>query len=92
MSSHPAYNEDLTPVTHNKSDKSNSHQQDDMNTRIDQSQPAENIRVNLDQSKCSINSPAPAKQDRFLRNFRPRNNSPFTEEEGMLPKRYLQRR
>ena len=83
MSSHPAH--DLTPVAHNKSDKSNSHQQeDDMSTRTDQSQTAENIRVNLDESKFSINLPAPAKQDKFLRNFTPGNNSPFSEEEGML--------
>jgi hypothetical protein len=86
MSSHPAYNEDLTPVAHNKFDKSNSHQQeDDMNTCTDQSQPAENICMNLDESKFSINLPAPpAKQDKFLRYFRPGNSSPFTEEEGML--------
>ena len=83
MASNPC--EDLTPVAHNKSDKSNSHQQeDDTNTCTDQSQPAENVRVNLDESKFSINLPAPAKEDKFLRNFRPGNNSPFTEEEGML--------
>jgi hypothetical protein len=51
MSSHPAYNEDLTPVAHNKPDKSNSHQQeDDMNTRTDQSQPAENIPCGASES------------------------------------------
>jgi hypothetical protein len=55
-----------------------------MNTRTDQSQPAENVRVNLDESKFSFNLPAPAKEDKFLRNFRPGNNSPFTEEVGML--------
>ena len=83
MASNPC--EDLTPVAHNKSNKSNSHQQeDDTNTCTDQSQPAENVRVNLDESKFSINLPAPAKEDKFLRNFRPGNNSPFTEEEGML--------
>jgi hypothetical protein len=82
MSSNPC--EDLTPVAHNKSDNSNSHQQeDDMNTRTDQSQPAENERVYLNESKFSINLPAPAKEDTFLRNFTPGNSSPFTEEEGM---------
>ncbi len=40
--------------------------------------------MNLDQSKFSINLPAPTEQDKFLRNFRPGKNSPFTEEEGML--------
>ncbi len=83
MSSNPC--EDLTPVAHNKSNKSNSHQQeDDMNTRTDQSEPAENVRVNLDETKFSINLPAPAKEDTFLRNFTPGNSSPFTEEESML--------
>ncbi len=55
-----------------------------MNTRTDQYQPAENVRVSLDESTFSINLPAPAKEDKSLRNFRPGNNSPFTEEEGML--------
>ena len=78
MSSNPF--EDLTPVAHNKSDKSNSHQQeDDMNTRTEQTEPAQNLRVNLNESKFS-----PAKEDTFLRNFPPRNSSPFKEGEGML--------
>ncbi len=65
-------------MAHNKSDKSNSHQQeDDMNTRTDQTEPAQNLRVNLNESKFS-------KEDTFLRNFPPRNSSPFKEGEGML--------
>ncbi|MBZ5782049.1 hypothetical protein, partial [Klebsiella aerogenes] len=78
MSSNPC--EDLTPVAHNKSNKSNSHQQeDDMNTRTEQNEPAQNLRVNLNESKFS-----PAKEDTLLRNFQPRNSSPFTEGEGMV--------
>ena len=50
-----------------------------MNTRTDQTEPAENVRVILDGSKFS-----PAKEDTFLSNFPSRNSSPFTEGEGML--------
>jgi hypothetical protein len=96
MSSNPC--EDLTPVAHNKSDKSNSHQQeDDMNTCTDQSQPAENVRVNLDESKFSINLPAPAKEDTFLTNFTPGTAVLLQKKRvclhvGLHPKRFLQRR
>ena len=96
MSSNPF--EDLTPVAHNKSDKSNSHQQeDDTNTCTDQSQPAENVRVNLDESTFSINLPAPAKEDKSLRTSGPGTTVLLQKKRvclqvGLLPKIFLQRR
>jgi len=84
----PGNNEDVTPVAHNKSEKSSSHPEErsHIHAPSDKSERAQNICVNLDESKFSISNlpPARAEKDMFVRKFTPGNNSPFSEDEGML--------